>query len=69
MLCIGAAMLHKDLESTLHQLLCSAKVSQRVMSYAKIVHRNRHFGMIFPVVLLVDSQGTLVQVLLVAVVA
>ena len=63
-LCIGVAMLHKDLESTLHQLLCSAKISQRVMNYSEIEHSNRHFWMIFPVVLLQDSQGTLEQVLL-----
>ena len=62
-------MMHKDLESTLHQLLCSAKISQRVMSYAEIVHSNRHFWMILPVVLLLDSQGTLEQVLLLSVVA
>ena len=68
LLCIGAAMLHKDLASTLHQLPCSAKVSQRVMSYAETVHSNRYFWVFFPVVLLLDSQGTLEQVLLLAVV-
>ena len=33
------------------------------MSYAEIVHSNRHFWMFFPVVLLLDSQGTLEEVL------